>query len=35
MQVISPLIQASGTSSFYFDAAPDVTNKFYRIQLVP
>ena len=35
MQVISPLIQASGTSSFYFDSAPDATNKFYRIQLVP
>lgn len=35
MQVISPLIQASGTSCFHFDAAPDATNKFYRIQLVP
>lgn len=35
MQVISPLIPASGTSSFYFDAAPDATNKFYRIRLVP
>lgn len=35
MQVISPVIQASGASSFYFDNAPDATNKFYRIQLVP
>jgi hypothetical protein len=35
MQVISPLIQASGPQAFYFDAAPDATNKFYRIQLVP
>jgi hypothetical protein len=35
MQPISPVIQASGTSSFYFDAAPDATNKFYRIQVVP
>jgi glycosidase len=35
MQVISPVIQASGPSSFYFDNAPDATNKFYRIQLVP
>jgi hypothetical protein len=32
---ISPLIQASSSSSFYYDAAPDATNKFYRIQLVP
>ncbi|MCX8090551.1 MAG: alpha-amylase family glycosyl hydrolase [Verrucomicrobiae bacterium] len=35
MQPISPVIQASGSSSFYFDAAPDATNKFYRIQVVP
>jgi glycosidase len=35
MQTISPVIQASSTSSFYFDTAPDATQKFYRIQLVP
>ena len=35
MQVISPPIQASGPSTFYFDNAPDATNKFYRIKLVP
>lgn len=35
MQVISPVVQASSSSSFYFDAAPDATNKFYRIQLLP
>ena len=35
MQAISPLIQASSASSFYFDNAPDTTNKFYRIRLVP
>lgn len=35
LQLISPVIQASGPSSFYFDNAPDATNKFYRIQLVP
>jgi len=35
MQIISPVIQASATSSFYFDSAPDATNKFYRIQLLP
>lgn len=35
MQVISPVIQASASSSFYFDSAPDATNKFYRIQLLP
>ena len=34
MQVISPVIQASASSSFYFDSAPDATNKFYRIQLL-
>lgn len=32
---ISPVIQANGTPSFYFDSAPDATNKFYRIQVVP
>lgn len=35
MQVISPVIQASASSSFFFDTAPDATNKFYRIQLLP
>lgn len=35
MQVISPVIQASAASSFYFDTAPAATKKFYRIQLVP
>lgn len=35
LQVISPLIPANGSSAFYFDTAPDATNKFYRIQLVP
>jgi hypothetical protein len=35
MQLISPLIQASGPQAFYFDTEPDATNKFYRIQLVP
>lgn len=33
--VLSPLIQASSSSSFYYDNAPDGTNKFYRIQLMP
>ncbi len=35
MQVISPVLPASGPSSFYFDSAPDATNKFYRVQVVP
>jgi glycosidase len=35
MQVISPVIQASSSSSFYFDAAPDAKSKFYRVQLLP
>ena len=35
MQVISPVIQASSSSSFYFDAAPDAQSKFYRVQLLP
>jgi hypothetical protein len=35
MQTISPPIQASGTSTFYFDATPDATNKFYRVKLLP
>jgi hypothetical protein len=35
LQIISPLLPATSTSSFYFDSAPDATNKFYRIQLAP
>jgi glycosidase len=35
MEVISPVIQASGPDSFYFDSAPDAVGKFYRIQLLP
>lgn len=35
MQVISPTIPASEPSSFYFDDAPDATNKFYRVQVLP
>lgn len=35
LEVISPVIRASGSPSFYFDNNPDPTNKFYRIQLVP
>ena len=35
LQVVSPLIQASGSNAFYFDSSPDPTNKFYRIQVVP
>lgn len=35
MQVISPVIPASGASTFYFDANSDAAKKFYRIQLLP
>lgn len=35
MEIISPVIQASSESSFYFDASPDGKSKFYRIQLLP
>ena len=35
MNIISPVIQASASSSFYFDSAPGAKNKFYRIQLLP
>jgi hypothetical protein len=35
MQAISPVIQASAPSSFYFDTAPDPAHKFYRIKVVP
>ncbi len=33
--VISPVIPASGPSTFFSDPALDPTNKFYRIQVVP
>ena len=32
---ISPIIPSAGASTFYFDTAPDPTNKFYRVQVVP
>jgi len=32
---ISPVIPASGPSTFFFDTSPDPANKFYRIQVVP
>ena len=32
---ISPVIPASGTSTFYFDTSPSATNKFFRVQVVP
>ena len=35
MLPISPIIPASGSSTFYFDNDPDAANKFYRIQVVP
>lgn len=35
MAPISPVIQANGASSFYYDSAPDPSNKFYRIKVVP
>ncbi|HEX5219546.1 MAG TPA: thrombospondin type 3 repeat-containing protein, partial [Verrucomicrobiae bacterium] len=35
MQVISPVVQASSSSSFYFDNTPDATNKFYRVRVLP
>ena len=35
MVPISPVIPASGPTTFYFDSSPDPTNKFYRIQVVP
>ena len=34
-QPISPVSSATGSSSFFFDAARAATNKFYRIQVVP
>lgn len=35
MVPISPIVPASGPTTFYFDTSPDPTNKFYRIQVVP
>ena len=35
MVPISPILPASGPSSFYFDDSPDAGSKFYRIQVVP
>jgi len=35
MQVISPVIRASGSSSFYFDSTTNATSKFYRIEALP
>ncbi len=32
---ISPVIPASGASTFYYDNQPDPVSKFYRIQVVP
>jgi hypothetical protein len=32
---ISPIIPGNDPSSFYFDSAPDPTNKLYRIQVMP
>jgi hypothetical protein len=32
---ISPVIPASGPSTFYFDNSPDAAKKFYRVQVVP
>ncbi|WP_160164462.1 hypothetical protein [Pedosphaera parvula] len=36
LTIISPFIQASDMSSFYYDSAGDnATNKFYRVQVLP
>ncbi|MDB6125231.1 MAG: hypothetical protein JWQ71_4224 [Pedosphaera sp.] len=35
LEIISPVIQASSTSTFYYDNSVDATNKFYRVQLLP
>jgi hypothetical protein len=35
MVPISPVIPASGATTFFFDPAPDPTNKFYRVQALP
>jgi hypothetical protein len=35
MLPISPVINATGPTSFYFDSSQDPTNKFYRIQVIP
>ncbi len=35
MAPISPLISANGSSTFFFDPAPSVSNEFYEIRLIP
>jgi hypothetical protein len=35
MVPISPIVPGSGSSTFYFDSAPDAAHKFYRIQVIP
>jgi hypothetical protein len=35
MVPISPVITASGASTFFYDNQPDPAVKFYRIQVVP
>ena len=35
MSVISPVIHASNSLTFWSDTAPDPNRKFYRIQVVP
>ena len=35
MVPISPVITASGASTFFYDNQPDPAGKFYRIQVVP
>ena len=35
LEPISPVIQASGATTFYFDSTPDAEKKFYRIQVIP
>ena len=32
---ISPIVPASGPSTFYFDNSPDAVKEYYRIQVVP
>jgi hypothetical protein len=35
MAPISPIINASGPTSFFYDSSPDPVKKFYRVQVVP
>jgi hypothetical protein len=35
LEPVSPVIQASGTNTYYFDSAPGADQKFYRVQVVP